>query len=58
MLSLREERLKERIEAVRPKIAKARELAELAESENRAFTAEEQKPSTSSWLRVAVSPTR
>ena len=29
--------------AVRPKIAKAREIAELAESENRAMSAEEQK---------------
>ena len=42
-MSFRDEALKERIEQVRPKIAKARELAELAESENREMTAEEQK---------------
>ena len=42
-MSFREDALKERIEAVRPKLAKAREIAEKAESENRAMTAEEQK---------------
>ena len=57
-MSFREDALKERIEAVRPKLAKAREIAEKAESENRAITAEEQRPSTRSWPRAARSPTR
>ena len=43
MTSMREERLQERVNEVRPKLAKAREIAELAESENREMTAEEQK---------------
>ena len=43
MPSLREERLQERVAEIRPQLAKAREIAELAESENRAITAEEQK---------------
>ena len=42
-MSFREDALKERIEAVRPKIAKAREIAELAETEHREMTAEEKK---------------
>ena len=43
MPSFREERLQERVAAVRPRLSKAREIAEKAESENRAMTAEEQK---------------
>ena len=43
MTSMREQRLQERVAEVRPKLAKAREIAELAESENRAMTAGEQK---------------
>ena len=42
-MSFREDRLKERIEEIRPQLQKAREIAELAESENRALTPEEQK---------------
>ena len=42
-MSFREDRLKERVEEVRPGLEKAREIAELAESENRAMTDEEQK---------------
>ena len=41
LVSLREQRLQERVAEV--PLAKAREIAELAESENRAMTAEEQK---------------
>ena len=40
-MSFREDRLKERVEEVRPKLSKARAIAELAERENREFTAEE-----------------
>ena len=40
-MSFREDRLKERVAEVRPGLQKAREVAELAESENREFTAEE-----------------
>ena len=43
MTSFREERLQERVAEIRPKLAKARQLAETAEAENRAMTAEEQK---------------
>ena len=43
MPSLREQRLAERIEEIRPGLQKAREIAELADSENRAMTPEEQK---------------
>ena len=43
MPSMREERLQERVAEVRPGLQKAREIAELAESENRAMTADEQK---------------
>ena len=42
-MSFREDRLKERVEEVRPGLQKAREIAELAESENRAMTDAEQK---------------
>jgi hypothetical protein len=42
-MSFREDRLKERVEEVRPGLQKAREIAELAESEHREMTAEEQK---------------
>ena len=35
MASLREERLQERVAEVRPQLQKAREIAELAEAENR-----------------------
>ena len=42
-MSFREERLKERVEEVRPGLQKAREIAELAESENRDMTDAEQK---------------
>ena len=38
---MREERLQERVAQIRPKLGKGRQLAELAESENREFTAEE-----------------
>ncbi|HXO51081.1 MAG TPA: hypothetical protein VN888_08645 [Mycobacterium sp.] len=43
MPSLREERLQERVAEIRPQLAKAREIAEKAEAENRAMTPEEQK---------------
>ena len=42
-MSFREERLKERIAEVRPGLQKAREIAELAESEGRDMTPDEQK---------------
>ena len=42
-MSLREDALKERVEAVRPKVARAREIAELADSESREMTAKEKK---------------
>ena len=42
-MSFRDEALKERIEQVRPKLAKAREIAEKAESEHREMTEAEQK---------------
>ena len=40
MTSFREERLQEQVAEIRPQLAKAREIAEKAESENRAMTAE------------------
>ena len=43
MPSLREERLQERVAEVRPGLQKAREVAELAESEHREMTDAEQK---------------
>ena len=43
MPSFKEERLQERVEAVRQKIQKAREIAELCEAENRPMTETEQK---------------
>ena len=43
MTSMREERLQERVAEIRPRLAKAREIAEKAEAEKRAMTAEEQK---------------
>ena len=43
MPSFREERLKEQVEEIRPGLQKAREIAELAESENRPMTEAEQK---------------
>ena len=42
-MSFREERLKERIEQIRPQLSKAHEIAEKAEAEGRAMTPEEQK---------------
>ena len=42
-MSFREERLKERIEEIRPQLSKAHEIAEKAEAEGRAMTPEEQK---------------
>ena len=41
MTSMREERLQERVAEIRPQLAKAREIAEKAETENREMTAEE-----------------
>ncbi len=43
MPSFREQRLQERVAEIRPGLQKAREIAELAESEHREMTAEEQK---------------
>ena len=43
MPSLREERLQERVNEIRPQLAKAREIAELADAEHREMTPEEQK---------------
>ena len=43
MTSFREERLQEQVAEIRPQLAKACEIAEKAESENRAMTAEGQK---------------
>ena len=43
MPSLREERLQERVAEIRPQLAKAREIAETADTEGRAMTIEEQK---------------
>ena len=42
-MSFREDRLNERVAEVRPKLAKAREVAELADSENRPMTEAEPK---------------
>ena len=43
MPSCREQRLQERVAEIRPGLQKAREIAELAESENRVMTDAEQK---------------
>jgi hypothetical protein len=43
MPSLREQRLQEQVAEIGPQLAKAREIAEKAESENRAMTDAEQK---------------
>ncbi len=43
MTSMREERLQERVAEIRPQLAKAREIVEIAEAEARGMTPDEQK---------------
>ena len=58
MTSMREERLQERVDEIRPKLAKAREIAEKAEAENRRMTAEEEKTYSEIMAKGRRSPTR
>ena len=57
-MSFRDDVLKERVEQVRPKIQKAREIAELAETEGREFTAGGRRSTTRTWPRAVRWPTR
>ena len=57
MTSMREERLQERVAEIRPELAKARELAEKADAENRAMTPRGADDlTTRSRLRDGASP--
>ncbi len=57
-MSFRDDVLKERVEQVRPKIQKAREIAELAEKEGREFTPDGRRSTTRTWPRAVRWPMR